>query len=236
MRKNPYLGLYVVLEGIECCGKGTQRDLLKQYFDKLGLKEGVDYNFFVEPTPQCDFYKLIRNILGGKIKTSTLILQEYMAVNRNSFEENFLFDSLNNVPLTIVDRSYYSNFAYYMADGGDFGDIVDLNKNRIIPDCTIFLNISARESMRRLAKRKGKSREIFEQKLKFAEKLRQIYLDLLEGAACSINNDVRILNGKRRQEIIMQKIIRIIRRKAEKKSIFLIPKGEGTQKKRKYLF
>lgn len=229
MRKNPYSGLYVVLEGIDCAGKGKQVALLKQSFDKLGLKVGVDYNFFAEPTQGCLFYDLIRSILVGKITATSIFLQEGMAANRDSFEIIFLFNSLQNVPLTIVDRSFYSNFAYYMADGGDFKDIMDLNKNRIIPDCTIFLNITAKESMRRLAHRKEKQIEIFEKKFQFAEELRDTYLTLLGKDKGGKKGDIRILDAMRSPEVVFQKVLRIIRRKAEEKGIFFLPKGRNAQ-------
>lgn len=225
MRENLYSGLYVVLEGIECSGKGTQVQLLNQSFNHLGLKEGVDYNFFAEPTKGCLFYDLIRNVLAGKTTATSTFLQERMAANRDSFEINFLFDSLQNVPLTIVDRSFYSNFAYYMAGGGDYHDIMKLNKNRIWPDCVIFLNITPKESMRRLVHRKGKSIEIFEKKLEFAEVLQDTYLTLLGRDKVEKKGDIRILDAMRCPEVVFQKVLRIIRRKAEEKKIFLLPKG-----------
>lgn len=230
MRENPYPGLYVVLAGIECCGKGTQIKLLEQSFKKLGLTKGVDYNFFGEPTPGCFGYKKIRDILGGEMVVDKLYLQEMMAINRNFFEAQLLFDSLQNIPLTIVDRSFYSSFAYYMAEGGEFEYIERLNIDRIIPDCVVFLDIFAEESIKRMKKSKRGTTEIFDGKLKFAQKLRNIYFELFKNT--NISGEVKILNGVKPERKIAAKILRTIRRKAEKKNIFLIPKGENKKKKK----
>ena len=64
LRKNPYKGIYIVLEGIDGSGKSTQVKRIKEYFEKKGQELLLTH----EPTRQPPIGDLIHNVLQGKIK------------------------------------------------------------------------------------------------------------------------------------------------------------------------
>jgi len=166
-------GAFIVIEGIDGCGKGTvvkrlvseiyeaskdnhifltrepyQREWLKQFLSRLDpLSQGEDaLKLFVEDrTKHC---KIIETCLKKDI-------------------------------IVISDRYKHSTYAYQMAQGIPFEKIHELHKPLLVPDLTIVIDLPAEEAVKRMTEGRLQDAHAFH-KQEFLLKVRENYLKLKE--------------------------------------------------------
>lgn len=164
-------GVFIAIEGIDGCGKGTiitrlaqdlfnqnknnhlyltrepyQRDWLKQFLSRLDpLSQGEDaLKLFVQDrTKHC-------NIIRPILKKGTLVL---------------------------CDRYKHSTYAYQMAQDIPFETIHNAHNDLLVPDLTIILDIPAEEAVRRMTEGREQDAHAFHNK-DFLVKVRENYLKL----------------------------------------------------------
>ncbi len=180
MKINPYKYKYpfIVIEGIDGCGKSTLIEGIKKW-DK---KHGVGSIFTKEPTDG-EIGQKIRKILnnGGyddkeKIVIDTELQGLYIRDRRGHRKsEAALLESYS----VISDRDFVSTFAYGMAEGVDSqwifsGHEFILGEYFFVPDLILILDLPAEDAINRL-KKSDKGLDYFE-KLEFLKKVRDVYL------------------------------------------------------------
>ena len=146
-------GLFITIEGGEACGKSTQVNMLKKYFEENFNED--EYLFVREPggTPLAEeIRKLLLNYTLDKPLPMTELLLFCAARNQICHEK--ILPALNEGKIVIADRFYDSTLAYQGEARGimEKEEILKLTK-RIIgdlkPDLTFYLKLSPEEAFKR---------------------------------------------------------------------------------------
>ncbi len=154
-------GRFIVLEGIDGCGKTTIAKLLAPRLKALVTRE---------PT-STGSGKKIHDILRHRVKApSSVEFQKLYITDRHEHLKRVILPALALGKNVICQRYVLSTFAYGMAFGVAYEDM----KHQVPkPDITFLLDLPATEAMKRIVSRK-QSNEYFE-KLKKLEKVRRQY-------------------------------------------------------------
>lgn len=168
MKKNPYPGKFIVIEGLDGSGQTTQVELLRNFF----LKKGYKVLLTKEPTKNSETGKKIRKIInttsGKKRKDFHARLQELFAKDRLVHLKSKILPALKKGKVVISDRYFFTSFAYGVAKGVRFKWLVKINDKFLLPDLTFILKTSPQVCVSRIKKR-AKKRTFFEERKHFAK-------------------------------------------------------------------
>lgn len=198
-------GKFIVFEGIDGSGKGTQIKKLKDYFEKKGINTVVT----CEHTRDLPVGKLIETTLNGGEKMDPLSLQLCFTADRRDHYKKVIGPAIENGQFVISDRYYGSTVAYTEEDKKQM--MLELNEN-VVPraDLTFLLDIDADTAMKRIDDGRF-TKTIFEIK-ETLEKCRKSYLWFCEKVGDSVviidgNKDVNIVHQDILENLISKKII-----------------------------
>ncbi|MEI7424831.1 MAG: dTMP kinase [Candidatus Staskawiczbacteria bacterium] len=186
MIKNTYLGKFIVVEGLDGSGKSSQVDLLIEYLKK----NGKDVVVTKEPTMDSESGRKIKQALKKEIVIEPLELQKLYVQDRKEHLENKVMPALKEGKFVVSSRYAFSTFAYGYSDGLDVNLLIDMNKEFLLPDLTIIIDVNPKSCVERIENR-GEPVELFE-KLEKLTKVNEIYKktsDMFE--------NVVIINGER---------------------------------------
>ncbi len=169
---------FIVIEGLDGSGKGTQIALLEKFL----VDKGFNVCLTCEPTKYATG-GLIRDALGGITKRTPHELAALFLADRISHCENpadGIKALLNRGVTVICDRYYFSSLAYQGMDIGlDWLLPAHINCPAIIkPDLCVFLDVPTSECDRRISAGRS-SREIYENK-ETIERVRKSYFEVFE--------------------------------------------------------
>lgn len=156
-------GKFIVFEGLDGSGKGTQINLLV----KEMRKQGQTVFQTAEPTIS-SVGGIIRDTLGGLQKRSPYELSALFLADRINHNINIktgIKQFLDKGIDVVCDRYYYSSFAYQGIDA-DLDWVMKLNlecKEILKPDLCIFLDVDINSCDERIEKNRFE-REIYENK------------------------------------------------------------------------
>ncbi|MGA1820558.1 MAG: dTMP kinase [Thermoplasmatota archaeon] len=164
---------FIVIEGIDGCGKGTQARLLFEHLKGLGK----DVVLTAEPT-KGPLGKLIREHLQEPfLDDESLAL--LFAADRIEHLEKEVRPALDAGKAVISDRYVYSSIAY-QGQRVDLEWVGEINKYSDRPDIAILLDISAQLAQRRM-KERGDEMEYFEEDDDFQEGVKKTFIELSRG-------------------------------------------------------
>ena len=168
-------GKLILFEGVDGCGKSTQRDLAYDFFSKKYSCLKVREPGSVKAAE--DIRKILLHSDYNLGKITELMLFE---AARAQFVEEILKPSLIQGKIIFCDRYYYSTIAYQgFGRGIDLKDINYLNKvasQGIKPDLIFIFDIPAEEIFKRM-KKQGRAKDRIEKEAKdFHAKVRKGYL------------------------------------------------------------
>lgn len=209
MKTNPYPGLFITFEGLDGAGKSTQAGLLAAHL-KNRAKEGV---FATSEPTQFLPGGLVRSRLLGDWMCSSDCLQLLFASDRGHHLEKEIIPRLKKGESVICDRYAFSSFAY----GGIESDpdwLMDVNSRFILPDLTIFLEVSAKDCVQRLAKQ-GRSIELFEKQDKL-EKVQTNYHAIIERFRMA-DADIVVFDGSQPVESVAKEVNAAVLKKIRSK-------------------
>ena len=177
--------MFIVLEGIDGCGKTTVAKLLAEKCNALVTKE---------PTAGS---KKIHQILRHHVTApSPLEMQELYIADRLEHIKRVIEPALAKGKNVICQRYALSTYAY----GTAFGvSQKDLKHDFLEPDATFLLDLSAKDAIKRIEKRK-KTKEYFEKEKKL-EKIRKQYLKLAK------QHKAIIIDAMPSPEVIVEEIL-----------------------------
>ena len=199
--------LFIVLEGIDSCGKSTQAELLKDYFIDQGDRA------VISPEPSS-------GVIGNLIR-STLKKRIFFTDDRQKFDEQMaylfaadrhdhLYNDIDGVFKliqsgfqVIVPRYYFSSLAYNSSTPEQFNFVSKLNEKFPNPDLLIYLDIPIKTSLDRLQERSLK--EVYENEAKLTQ-VKEKYQQILD----KYQDLSLIIDGTKDKQIIHQKIIDFI--------------------------
>ena len=197
---NPYPGFFICLEGIDGSGKSTQTKKIKEFL----TSQGKDFVITKEHNEKYLKGKEIQEVLDHKRKVdSSLEFQEMYVVNRQEHLKNLIIPSLREGKIVLTDRYFWSTIAY-----GSLGvkkeTLIEINKDFIAPDLTIFLGVQPGKAMEKL-KSSRSSIEIFE-KLEKLEIISQTYKWL----TLNYGQQIITVDGEQLESEITSQIINLI--------------------------
>jgi len=202
-------GKFIVLDGVDGCGKGTQAKLLECYlFDQSKDK----HPWLTREPYRSKFYEEIRRILkqGGDPKKNARRLARLFVSDRRVHARIIRRQLLWGHDV-VSDRYKYSTLAYQQTQGIPLQELIAMHKGILVPDLVIIVDVPIEAALQRIKKDiKGGKRykEIFEQK-DFQEQLRKNMLALKRQLP---GERIIIINGNQPVE----KVFEAIRKEADK--------------------
>ncbi len=172
LKKNPYKGFYVALEGIDGSGKTTQAEELRRYFEKKGKDVIVTY----EPRREGAVGELIHKVLKEEVSLPKVGLQYLFAADRAMHQEELIIPALKAGKVVISDRNFWSGIAYGIMDKGGIKkaeesanqlavalSVLSMYHQFIAPNVTFYLDVDVNTAMERLSHLNRKA-ELYEKK------------------------------------------------------------------------
>ncbi len=143
-------GLFIVIEGIDGSGKGTQSRLLCDWLNN----QGYDSVLTVEPTDG-EIGVVLRSCLEkGSLKPAA----EALLFAADRVEHTAWIESeIDMGRIVVSDRYLQSSLAYQGAHGLDSEWIADMNQFARKPDLLIILDIDPQNALERVNQRGGKT-------------------------------------------------------------------------------
>ena len=161
---------FIVFEGLDGTGKTTQIKKLAEYLKNRGESVFTDAEPSALPSG-----KLIRRVLSGEVKSSpwaTAALFLADRINQNADPENGIAKHLEAGDTVILDRYYFSTFAYqgYETDMDWAMDMHYLCPELRKPDLVLFLTMPPEKCIERITENRGaQPLEIYETTEKLTE-------------------------------------------------------------------
>ncbi|MAH51365.1 dTMP kinase [Candidatus Pacearchaeota archaeon] len=195
--------MFIVLDGIDGCGKSTQVWKLAKWLS------GLDKYNHVVVTREPYKYREIREILRLEENPEERMerLIELFVKDRQEHIDEIIKPALEREVIVISDRYKYSTICYQAAQGRDMGELIERQKQMPIPDFIFLVDISvetAGERRRKESKDGGRvSEHKFEKSRKFLAKVRENYLKL-KGLLPEEN--IIIIDGEKGIEEIFEEV------------------------------
>lgn len=171
-KRNPYDGLYIVLEGINASGKTTQVECLRKYFERKGREVVITS----EPNDSLPAGKLVREIITKKKKFPSTALQFLYTADRVVNHETIIVPALQAGKVVISSRNFWSALVYGVIDAGGTKytrtdadlilvtqGVLSMYHRFILPDNTFYLDVSVETVLKRM-NAMGHERDIYEKK------------------------------------------------------------------------
>lgn len=184
LRRNPYKGTYVAVEGIDGSGKTTQLEILQKRLKQKGESVVVTSEPRKEGSP---VGKLIHEILQSKIKVPSQSLQYLYTAERIINHHDVVEPSLKEKKIVLSHRCLWSNVPYGLLDRGVTNyespdtklinvtqGLMSLYHQFIVPDITFYLRVSSDTAMKRLMLM-DKEKEVMYEKKEKLEKISSGY-------------------------------------------------------------
>ena len=167
----PQRGFFIVLEGIDGCGKSTQGRLLAERLRGLGY--GV-----VETREPSDgpIGRLLRERGEEGFRFPPEVEALLYAADRLHHVEEVVKPALRAGCIVVSERYLHSSIAYQGAGGVDVDWIRMLNRYAPRPDLVVFLDVKPETALERLRDRRLTAYEDYETQ----RRVREMYLRLVE--------------------------------------------------------
>ena len=194
-------GIFIVLDGLDGSGKSEMVKLLHNYLSKskkyriLTTREPTNGNYGKE-TRDILAREKDPNVNGQK-------LLELFVKDREEHLKNIIIPFLNKsndheVNIVICDRYYYSTIAFQATQGLEMKMLIEINKEFLIPDVALILDLKPEVALERI---KGRKKEKFEQ-LAFMKKLRKKFLELPK----FLNDNIKIVDASKDKNFVFDYI------------------------------
>ena len=199
MKKNNYPGKFIVIEGLDGSGKSVQIDLLVPYLKSQG-REVIETR---EPTMESEAGRKIKKALKREIIVDAMELQGLYVQDRKEHLENKVIPALQKGAFVISSRYAFSTFAYGYTNGLEVDLLRKMNDNFLLPDITIFIDVSAKQCIKRIEKGRD-TKELFEKQGKL-EKAGLMYHKLT-----GMYENITVLNGEQEIPKVFEDIKKVI--------------------------
>jgi dTMP kinase len=163
-------GVFICIEGLDGSGKTTQAKLLVKK-----LKKTHDAIYTSEPSQGLIGNLIRKSYLYAKNRLSPYVEALLFAADRIEHVENEIFPALNKGQVVISDRYVFSSLAYQGAGEVNLDWIQTINRNALLPDLAIFLDVDPEKVYYRLNSEKSVMENLETQR-----KVREIYLKFVE--------------------------------------------------------
>lgn len=194
-------GFFIDIEGLDGSGSSTQVRLVANQLKK----ERINPYLTKEPT-KGPIGRLVRQALEGKFNSlPPASVQLLFAADRGRHLNEEIIPRLEKGKMVITDRYAWSSVAFGSVEL-DREWLLGLNKNFILPDLTIFIEVSPQVCLQRITKEKG-GIELFEEEEKL-EKAWDVYHSLVGKYKWTI---MTMVDGEQEKELVRDEILKIIK-------------------------
>jgi dTMP kinase len=170
-------GKFIVVDGIDSCGKGTiVKKLVAYIFDKKKT-----HHVFITREPYISKHNAkIRRLLNETVnpKDNAELFADLWVKDRKVHVE-WIEKELTAGHHVVSDRFKYSTFAYQQAQGISLQTLIEMHKGILTPDLVVIVDLPVEVAIKRGGKdKKRKIMEVFEREehRAFQEKIRANYL------------------------------------------------------------
>jgi len=163
-------GYFVVLDGIDGCGKSLHSRILSRALAQRGYRAALT----AEPS-RGEVGAFLGRLIRDERKLSPVVETLLFTADRFDHLRNEVEPLLNKGTVVVCDRYFYSTLAYQGGQGVDRDWIRTLNRFARKPDLAFCLDVSPQLALERLRRK----RSVFELP-PLLEKVRGIYLELVK--------------------------------------------------------
>jgi len=198
-------GKFIVIEGLDGSGKGTQIErLASALYDR-----GIAVHITAEPT---DGYvgKYLRQMLKDSDNKDMCLQGALFLADRLDHvtnPTNGIKSYLDKGITVISDRYYYSSFAY-QGTAADMDWVMNMNLNAqsmLTPDLCIFFDVNPEECMDRISKTR-ENPELYEKDIDITRKIR----DNFHNVFARLPDNVKIIDANRDIAAIAEETLDIV--------------------------
>ncbi len=192
-------GVFIAIEGIDGCGKGT---VIKRLTAEL-FESNKDNHIFLTREPyKRDWLKQFLSRLDP-LSQGEDALKLFVEDRTNHCK--MIEACLKKGIIVLSDRYKHSTYAYQMAQGIPFEKIHELHKPLLVPDLTVVIDISVPEAVKRMTEGRIQDAHAFH-KEDFLVKVHENY-HKLKGL---LNENIIFVNGARTREEVCADTFKIV--------------------------
>jgi|SRR3989344_7391094 len=192
--------MFIVFEGIDGCGKGSQMQKLANYFSTKNK-----YNHLLvtrEPYKIREIREILK--LDEPPEAKAEQLTNLFVQDRKEHIQDLIKPALEKNVIVISDRYKYSTIAYQAAQGQDIKKLVEMHKGMPIPDFVFIIDTDLDEAFERMKKDEIRDKEHkFEKSREFQGKVKENFLKL---PALLPEENIIIINGNKAIEEIFEDV------------------------------
>lgn len=168
-------GKFIVFEGIDGSGKGTQIIKAASFIFSMNKNNDV----FITREPTRDFEVLRKRMKKSKsVSENAEWYADFFVKDRKNHVDKYIVPALNNGTHVLCDRYKYSTLAYQQTQGMSFEELNSMHEGVLVPDLVLLFDCPALVAAERRKERKEGDAEVFDKaNQEWIEKLRQNYLD-----------------------------------------------------------
>ncbi|MBD3248830.1 dTMP kinase [Candidatus Woesearchaeota archaeon] len=191
-------GKFIVFEGIDGCGKGTQLKKAASYiFDK-----NKEYDLYMTREPTRDFKEIRRKMaMDTDAKKDAEWYTRMFIKDRRNHIDKYILPALKKGTHVLSDRYKHSTMAYQHTQGTDISYLRNIHYPMPVPDITFIFDCPAKVAFER-RKSEGAT-DVFDKDLNFQEELRHNYLNLKQELP---KENIAIIDSRYKIEEIFEKV------------------------------
>lgn len=175
--------MIIAFEGIDACGKSTQIEMLKNWWDSNNQSKARIFSY---PNYDSLSGRVIKRFLNERpTEDFPLILQSLMTVNRLENQAELSLYEKNG--LAILDRYWLSGLVYGHYDGLPQEWLLEIHQTFTQPDLWIVLDVSVEQSFLRRPERDDQ----YETDKERLESVRDLYLQSSPRGAFILNGTIK---------------------------------------------
>lgn len=204
-------GLFVVVEGIDGCGKTTQAVKLLEWIFQ-NYKSADNIILTREQTRSkygIEISRLLREMKNVEEDREKLL--KLFVLDRQHHVEKVISRMYAENVIILCDRYKYSTIAYQGAQGISVTRLVSDNLPFPVPDLVLIFDVSIENSLLRTGAR-GQT-DLFDKKKEFLEKVREGYVKM---PATFPNENIQFINANQSIEKIHEDVVRVVKPLIEK--------------------
>ena len=211
MSKNDWPGFFLVLDGIDGCGKSTLAKKLSKYF----ISNNIQTLLTAEPSDY-DLGKMLRKYLqnpGIPASVDALLF----AADRIEHCNKEILPLLKKGFIVISDRYRDSSYIYQSIEGKNENVSMDwiknINKFSLIPDLTIIIDVDPEIGLKRKRKQASDSNKQSLDKFEideFQKTIREEFIKIAKNTVVSKEGIHVLIEGNKSEEEVFRTILLII--------------------------
>ena len=168
-------GKFIVFEGIDGSGKGTQINISTAYI----FKKKKENDLYLTREPTRDFKEIRERMAkADSIADSPEWYSEMFFKDRINHIRRYIKPSLIRGTHVLCDRYKLSTLAYQSLQGMDLFRLIEMHERILVPDLTILFDCSSEVAFER--RKKEGATDMFDKDFEFQKRLRKRYLELAE--------------------------------------------------------